>query len=136
MPHRDLSNINKANANIILILEDEPLIAMDFEQILKNAGFTTHICYSCSEASAWLADHSPDAAILDICLKDGSCTGVASRLHQNSIPFIVCSGSTQDEIDPIFIRGEWVSKPCQPKILVNAIKNSIAAMLALREAIA
>ena len=112
--------------NVIMVVEDEPLIAMDIEETLRNAGFSVKICLSCSDALSWLADHSPAAAILDIRLKDGSCADVASLLENRDIPFLVSSGSDRADADAIFSRSPWINKPCHPNLLVDAVKRAVS----------
>ncbi|WP_051371497.1 response regulator [Mesorhizobium loti] len=51
----------------VVLLEDEPLIAIDIEDQLQSAGFNiVKVLSTCAEALEWLQDHSPDIAILDL----------------------------------------------------------------------
>ena len=61
----------------------------------------------------WLKAHRPDIAILDIDLQDGSSELVAQRLHDLRVLFVVFSGSgpTEPTIEPVFLRGAWLTKP-------------------------
>lgn len=110
----------------ILVVEDEPLIAMDIEESLKSAGFPVKICLSCSDAIAWLADHTPSAAILDIHLKDGPCHDVTRQLETQAVPFLVSSGSARADAEEIFLRGTWVAKPCDPDLMIEAVKRTVS----------
>ena len=48
----------------ILILEDEPFIALDLEETLVESGHQDHVTLStCKDASAWLDAHTPAAAL-------------------------------------------------------------------------
>ena len=68
----------------ILILEDEPFIALDLEETLVESGHQDHVTLStCKDASAWLDAHTPAAAIIDPRLSDGICTTVVRRLSEN-----------------------------------------------------
>ncbi|MBX4865355.1 response regulator [Rhizobium bangladeshense] len=110
---------------LVLLVEDEPLVALDLEQSLQDAGFTVAVCMSCSDALHWLAEYSPSTGVLDVRLKDGSCNEVASLLDQGGIPFVVCSGSEQADAEAIFSRGEWLSKPCDPEALLAAVRRAV-----------
>ncbi|KQT01710.1 MULTISPECIES: response regulator [unclassified Rhizobium] len=56
-------------ANTVLIVEDEPLIALDIEQTLTDAGHVCEIHTSNGDALRWLEHYTPASAILDIALK-------------------------------------------------------------------
>lgn len=106
----------------ILILEDEPFIALDLEYVLKDAGFNTRVCGSCAEAMQWLSCETPMAAVLDVELKDGPCAAVASILHVRNVPFVVHSGSTKSDIPKIFANGVWLEKPSDKVNMVQALR--------------
>ncbi|AKI02520.1 Response regulator receiver domain protein [Hoeflea sp. IMCC20628] len=117
----------------ILVLEDQPLIALDLEELLSGAGFDNlTLLSSCAEAESWLKSNRPDAAILDINLRDGECTEVAHILAARSIPFIIHSGNLKAEADSVFLRGTWIAKPAQPHALLTALHISLAASEAAR----
>ncbi|MER9493982.1 response regulator [Mesorhizobium sp. M0320] len=108
----------------VVVLEDEPLIALDVEDTLCDAGFNVlAVLPSCSQALEWLQSNSPDVAVLDIELNDGSCEDIARLLYERDIPFVVHSGSVFDPryYAPIFQKGTWVSKPAADGDVTNAV---------------
>ena len=112
----------------ILILEDEPLIAMDLELMLSSEGICpVELAGSCAAAEAWLAGHTPSIAIVDISLKDGSCVDLARELLTRKVPLIVCSGAQKSDIDPVFKAGIWLPKPCQANELAAVVRGTLAA---------
>ncbi len=81
----------------ILIVEDEPLIAMMLEDFLEALG-KVHVatCDSVRSALATIADEHPDAAILDVNLSGGEKSWpVADDLAKRGIPFILSSGGEE-----------------------------------------
>lgn len=109
----------------ILILEDEPLIALDHDLHVRQAGFTQITMFSsCSAALEWLKSNSPTIALLDVRLRDGPCSDVATILRNKGVPFVVCSGSSQEDADPVFTEAVWVSKPCLPEDLITALTRA------------
>ena len=95
-----------------LLLEDEPLIALDLEATLQEAGFEVSSLGSAKEAAGYLEIHTPSVVILDIRLTDGSCSHIAEMLVARNIPFIVHTGEPEtDHRDTIFGKGTWLSKP-------------------------
>jgi CheY-like chemotaxis protein len=56
----------------ILIVEDEPVIAMHIEAVVEEAGFTnTTVAFTANQARAAAALERPDIALMDISLSDG-----------------------------------------------------------------
>ena len=82
----------------ILIVEDEPLIAMmleDFVDVLGKKCVGT--CDTVQAALATIDDEHPDAVILDINLSGGEKSWpIADALAARGIPFVLSSGG--DEI--------------------------------------
>jgi DNA-binding response OmpR family regulator len=114
-------------ARSILILEDEPLIALDHDLHVGRAGFTqVTIFSSCAAAHEWLRSNTPTVALLDVRLRDGPCSEVATVLRNKGVPFVVCSGSSKEDSDPVFRHGIWVSKPCMPEDLIAALTQAKA----------
>lgn len=111
----------------ILVLEDEPLIAMDHEHYAEQAGFTQiMVIASRLAAEEWLQSHTPSVALLDVQLKDGPCSSVATILSHRGVPFVVCSGSAKEDADPSFHDGMWLPKPCIPDDLITALTQARA----------
>lgn len=93
---------------VVLVLDEELLIAMDLEVALSDADFIVALATFCVEAERWLADQRPDAAILDIKSKDGHCVAVAKTLVAQSVPFIVVTDDRLANRDDAFRSGEVV----------------------------
>ena len=112
---------------VILILEDEALIAIDLELTLHNAGFEVVWFTHCTKADEWLESNSPSFAVIDIALVDGICVKAASVLAQRQIPFIVHSGDTEfsEHRDTIFVAGLWIGKPAKNDDLVLIVQELI-----------
>lgn len=73
------------NVCTALLLEDEPLVAIDLDMTLTAAGFTVYTAMSCIEANSWLESNRPDIVVVDIELRDGTCAGVVTRLNEANI---------------------------------------------------
>ena len=81
----------------ILIIEDEPLIAMMLEDFIDALGKQcVGTCDTVQSALATIADEHPDAAILDINLSGGEKSWpVADALAERGIPFVLSSGGDE-----------------------------------------
>ncbi len=81
----------------ILVIEDEPLIAMMIEDFIDLLGYRlAGSCDSVDEALAIIAVDEFEAAILDVNLRDGVCWPVADALKARGIPFVIASGGHVD----------------------------------------
>ena len=112
----------------VLILEDQPLIALDIEDVLMQSGFTNiNIITSCADADQWLSRNHPDLAIIDVHLRDGICSNAAQTLVDNGVPFIVHSARDTHHSDDgsVFTKGIWVSKPSLPEMLASIVQTTI-----------
>ncbi|MDP9632407.1 UNVERIFIED_ORG: DNA-binding response OmpR family regulator [Ensifer adhaerens] len=113
----------------VLVLEDEPIIALDLEEVLEEAGFEdVQVFSSCADASTWLEANTPQVGILDPRVRDGVCTSVAQTLLLRSVPFIVYSGQAPDLAEDaanVFSKGAFLSKPCHPQQLLAAIATKV-----------
>lgn len=110
------------NIGHVLVLEDEPFISMDMEEMLESLGATTVTTFDArSDAMQWLDDNRPDLAIVDPRLNDGLCDDVAKRLVSAGVPFLVYSGAEVDET--IFQKGGWLNKPTMPETLKESLER-------------
>jgi DNA-binding response OmpR family regulator len=110
----------------ILLLEDEPLIAIDVEDLLHRAGWTDVATFSsCNDADEWLKANTPTLAIVHPHLRDGYCTDTARTLSDRSVPFILYSGSSSADLHADFKTGILLPKPADPEKLHAAITSLI-----------
>ena len=98
---------------VILIVEDQPVIATALEDAFKDFGHTVIGPVStCAAALELLKILSPDVALLDTELEDGTCVEVARDLRQGGVPFLIHSGmSTLGEDALEFADVPWIEKP-------------------------
>ena len=107
---------------LLLLLEDEALIAMDVADVLGEAGYRVVTIASVRDALDWLGANTPDVAVVDVSLPDGDCGPVATALQSRGIPFLVHSGSiAKDFADTPFAGATWVSKPVRMEALIAAV---------------
>jgi DNA-binding response OmpR family regulator len=77
----------------ILIVEDEPMIAMDVAQAFERAGATTSVTSTVHRALILVEDEKLSAAVLDHKLPDGESSPVCKRLEERGLPFVVYIGT-------------------------------------------
>jgi DNA-binding response OmpR family regulator len=110
---------------LILLLEDEALIALDLQDELQDAGYEVAGPFTtCSAALEWLRTETPDSAILDATLKDGACREIALELSRREVPFLIYSGYHEDcALRAEFQHLTWIEKPVPSAGLVQACQQ-------------
>lgn len=77
----------------VLVVEDEPVVAMCLEDILEELGcVTVGPANRLSEGMALAEDEALDAAILDINLAGERSNAIAELLRARGVPFAFASG--------------------------------------------
>ncbi len=110
---------------LVLILEDEALIALDVHDELRDAGYEAAGPFTtCAAALEWLQTATPDTAILDAALKDGPCREIALELTRLRVPFLIYSGYHEDpELLAAFSHVTWIEKPAPSSVLIEACQQ-------------
>lgn len=111
----------------VLILEDDPLIALDLRAIVEGDGHEViGVCDSLAEGRTRLADQF-DFALLDIDLTDGKSFDFASALTERHIPFAFVSASRRSEV-PWHLRGAlFIAKPYGKAAILRSIPDGAFA---------
>lgn len=114
----------------ILIVEDEPLIAMMLEDFLDSLGHSiVGTCETVEEALSKVDEGGFDVAIVDVQLKNGEhIWPVADRLAANGIPFVLATGGL---IEPPPAQHAGVPVLNKP-FTIDAIEPALAAACAAR----
>jgi CheY-like chemotaxis protein len=121
--------ISRQVATEILIIEDEPLIAMDIEQLVEGLGHrVTGIARTHREAVAMFSQTHPRMILADIQLADGSSgiDAVNDILTTQSIPVIFITAFperllTGERPEPTFL----VTKPFNPDMVKALISQAL-----------
>ncbi|OBX20188.1 hypothetical protein A9995_00145 [Erythrobacter sp. QSSC1-22B] len=112
----------------ILVVEDDPFISMDLEEILTAAGVReVERAPSVDIALAALGKTRPDAVLLDLNLRGVRSIPVARVLKSSGIPFLLTSGYSRSQIDePLLNDVPLVPKPVLPSKLLAALQELLA----------
>lgn len=77
----------------VLIVEDDPIIALDFEQTVLGFGAkTVRTAANVARALEMIAVRAPDFALLDVGLIREKSFAIAERLDALDIPFVFVTG--------------------------------------------
>ncbi|WAP69521.1 response regulator [Jiella pelagia] len=123
------SDIGRQVSTNIMIIEDEPLIAMDIEQMVESLGHNvTGIARTHKEALALFESQNPGMVLADIQLADGSSgiDAVNDILSKVSVPVIFITAFperllTGERPEPTFL----VTKPFNPDMVKALISQAL-----------
>jgi DNA-binding response OmpR family regulator len=106
----------------ILIVDDEPLIAMLAQDWLEDLGHQTVGPAHDLQTALVLVDEPIDAAILDVSLGAGKSYEIARRLRARAVPFAFASGRSPEEArDGEFGGAPTLAKPFNFETFAAAI---------------
>ena len=80
------------NGRSILVVEDDPLIALELAALFQSAGAQVLSLRTLAEAAAAVAQGSVCAAVLDYRLGDDNVATLCEALGGRRIPFVLYSG--------------------------------------------
>jgi len=109
----------------VLIVEDDAIIALDFEDTILNFGVKqVRTAGSVARALALIADRAPDFAVLDVALAAGNSFAVAEKLQAMQIPFVFITGYGRDmQLPPQLAGTPMLPKPCTSEALEMALRQ-------------
>ena len=113
--------------SLVLIIEDEPLIAMAIEMALQDAGAQSFAYADTEDAAVTAArDHRPDLITSDVSLLDGTgpCAVRTIQHEIGDIPVIFLTGTPED-CEPCEPPGSILSKPFDATILISAYHKAL-----------
>ncbi len=102
-----------------LVVEDNFIIAMDMEALLKRLGVpNVTVAAGVIDADRVLDEKPIDVAVLDVNLGSESSEPIATRLQQASIPFAFATGyGDVATLQKTFPGVQMITKPCQEEAL-------------------
>ena len=110
----------------VLVLEDEPIIAMLLDELIETAGGEATCVTSLEAAAAALAQSRPDAAVLDINVQNRPSFDLARRLVDLAVPVIFASGYRKALVPEDLKSVPIVTKPYGLDDLDHAFREAIA----------
>ena len=111
----------------ILIIDDEPLIALDIEELLLESGFVVAgIVGKIAPALALIESGACDAVILDANLAGFSAVPIAVALDASGVPYLVISGYALEQLPAGLQAAPFLRKPCRPTQLVRVLTELCA----------
>jgi DNA-binding response OmpR family regulator len=104
---------------LVLVVEDEPFVALDVAQGLQAAGANVLMARLVADAMLKAEEPALSAAVLDHGLSDGDTSQVCDKLKKRHVPFVLYSGYSK--IAGACSKGVQVHKPASPEVLVSTL---------------
>lgn len=106
----------------VLVVEDEYYLADDLSRSLSSAGAEVVAQIGTLEgAKSRLEAGDFDVAVVDMNLRGDFAYGLAERLNDLGVPFIVTTGYNRDSLPDALKDVERIEKPFTPTEVVNRI---------------
>jgi DNA-binding response OmpR family regulator len=109
------------DGHTILIVEDEPLVAMDIAFACEAAGAKVLAAASLGAATPLVEHDGLSAAVLDFGFKDGDSRDLCLRLNERDIPYVLHSGYRH--LGDASHRGIVVEKPASPTEIIDVLSR-------------
>ena len=129
MPRGQASGVPPPDGRLVLVVEDEFLIALDLEQLLRRHGWRVlGPAATVDQALRLLRDgETPDVALLDVNLGGEPVTPVAEELRARGVPFVLASAYQVPAQAAAALAGAPnVGKPTEERRLLLALTRAVA----------
>jgi CheY-like chemotaxis protein len=110
--------------NDVLIVEDDPIIALDFEDTISGFGVAAvRTAGNVARALSMIEQRRPDFALLDVALAREKSFELAERLAALNIPFVFVTGYGGDRVVAAFADRPRLPKPCPSEALLATMQR-------------
>ena len=109
----------------ILIVEDEPLIALDLHASLRAAGAGIIAATDAREALRLISRNEISAAVIDVKLGDRDCLEVCQALFHRRVPFVFHTGHAEADLVKAWPEVPVLIKPTSPHELVDCVAGLV-----------
>ena len=106
----------------ILVVEDEPMIAMELQDILMDLGFEVYVAHSLPTGTAFFRSRCPDLGIFDVHIGDDLIFPLAAELRAGFITVIFVTGDAPNKLPPEWATYQIVPKPFSVPRLYAALR--------------
>ncbi|HET7586653.1 MAG TPA: response regulator [Gammaproteobacteria bacterium] len=114
------------NGMRILMVEDEMMLAMSLEDLLKLLGCEVVKAARVAKAVKLAETESVDGALLDVNLAGERVYPVAAELDRRGIPFVFMTGYDVDRLDSGYHGRPALQKPFQMDDMVRVMADAFA----------
>jgi len=109
----------------VLIVEDEPVIALDLHAALSAAGAGIIAATNGTEALRLIRRNDVSAAVVDIRLGDRDCSAVCQALFHHRVPFLFHTAHANAAIRQAWPQVPVLTKPVTNQQIVGAVADLV-----------
>jgi signal transduction histidine kinase/DNA-binding response OmpR family regulator len=110
----------------LLVIEDEPLIGLDFADILERAGAKVGPPIGSEREALQIIERgSFDGALLDANLRGCSADKIAAALTRRHVPFVFVTGYGREGLPASFSEAPVLAKPVSAQQLLDTVTGTI-----------
>jgi DNA-binding response OmpR family regulator len=109
-----------------MVVEDDPLIALDIHDALCAAGATVTRAGNALDALRQLDRARVSAAVVDVGLGASDCSSVCEALAERGIPFAFYTGYSGGALIERWGDAPVLQKPAEPRSIVAAVARLLA----------
>jgi DNA-binding NtrC family response regulator len=110
----------------VLIVEDDPIIALGLEDTVLDLGVAVvRVASNVTTALQLIDDRVPEFALLDVGLVREKSFAVAERLAALQIPFAFSTGYGADGVPAAFADRPRLPKPCPTDALEAVLRRDV-----------
>ena len=106
---------------VILVVEDEPIIAVNLKSLLEDAGAKV-ICSNTREAAQVAECSDISAAVLDVLPGSSAHRAIARRLKRRGLSFLFYATHSPEDVTTVRA-APIILKPGRPELVVAAVKR-------------
>jgi DNA-binding response OmpR family regulator len=120
--------MNDLTGLCVLIVEDEPVIALDLASIFQDAGAEViGPARTLREADALCSDERMAIAVLDVRLGEDTINSVAAKLASRGVALVFHTAhGTMNSLLAEWPQSQVLSKPASPEVLVKALLAALS----------
>lgn len=112
----------------VMIVEDDPLIAIDLEQTILALGWdVAQVCLTLATAMEAVDTLAPDVVLTDLVLADQTAKPLIESLERRSVPMVLCTGVSHRELAALYPTLLVVTKPFAEDDLRAAILTALGS---------
>jgi CheY-like chemotaxis protein len=109
------------NGRVVLVVEDEPLVALDIIELLNEFGATVLTARTVQDALALIASAEVSSAVIDINLAGEDCSPICQHLSERGIPFVFHTGYSDAPILSKWSSAPVIGKPANGARIVEVL---------------
>lgn len=114
----------------VIICEDDPILSLDLEMTIQDAGGHVVGTFARAEDALKCAERErPEVAFIDLNLADGATgVSVATEMDKLGCKVVIISGGNREGAQIFSIQHTFISKPVPTHVIADLLRTHCAAV--------